>query len=189
MTQEEVLKIFEENNALLNGHFKLSSGLHSDQYLQCALVLQYPKLAEKFSKELVKTLSRKKIDVVVGPALGGVTLAYEIARALGVRGIFTERQEGQVLLRRGFYIEKGERVLIAEDVVTTGLSTNEVIEVIKKAGGDVVGVVSIIDRSNGKAVFGVPFQSLARIDVKAYNEADCPLCKKGIPVVKPGSRK
>jgi len=189
MTQEEVLKIFEKNKALLNGHFKLSSGLHSAQYLQCALVLQYPKLAEKFSKELAKIFSSKKIDVVVGPAMGGITLAYEIARALGVRGIFTERQERQVLLRRGFYIEKGERVLIAEDVVTTGLSTNEVIEVIKRAGGEVIGVVSIIDRSNGKAVFGVPFQSLAKIDVKAYSETDCPLCKKGIPVVKPGSRK
>jgi len=196
MTQDEVLKIFKEKNALLEGHFKLSSGLHSEKYLQCALILQYPDIAERLSKALATEFSKEKIDVVVGPALGGVTLAYEVARQLGVRGIFTERQEGltagkagKMVLRRGFSVKNKERVLVTEDVVTTGLSTNEVIDVIKEQGGEVVGVASVIDRSSGMAKFNVPFKSLAKIDVKAYEEKDCLLCKKGIPVVKPGSRK
>jgi len=189
MTQEEVLKLFKEKNALLEGHFKLSSGLHSEKYLQCALILQYPDIAEKLSKALAKEFSGEKIDVVVGPALGGVTLAYEVARQLGVRGIFTERQDGKMVLRRGFSVKNKERVLVTEDVVTTGLSTNEVIEVIKEQGGIVVGVASIIDRSSGSAKFSVPFKSLAKIDVRAYEEKDCPLCKKGLVAIKPGSRK
>lgn len=189
MTQEEVLKIFKEKNALLEGHFKLSSGLHSEKYLQCALILQYPDLAEKFAKALAKEFLKEKIDVVVGPALGGITLAYEIAKAFGVRGIFTERQEGKMVLRRGFSIEKGEKVLVAEDVVTTGLSTKELIDVVQDLGGKVIGVVSIIDRSSGSAKFDTPFKPLAKIDIKTYKEDECPFCKKGILVVKPGSRK
>jgi len=189
MTQEEVLIIFKEKNALLEGHFKLSSGLHSEKYLQCALVLQYPDIAQSLSNALAKEFSNKKIDVVVGPALGGVTLAYEVARQLGARGIFTERQDGKMVLRRGFSIKPKEKVLITEDVVTTGLSTNEVIDVIKEQGGEVVGVASVIDRSSGKAKFSVPFKSLAKVDVNTYEEKDCLLCKKGIPVIKPGSRK
>ena len=189
MTQQEILKIFKEHNALLEGHFKLSSGLHSEKYLQCALVLQYSDISEKLSKALAKEFMKEKIDVVVGPALGGITLAYEVARQLGVRGIFTERQDGRMVLRRGFCVKNKEKVLVAEDVVTTGLSTNEVIDVIKGQGGEVVGVGSIIDRSSGKAKFGVPFKFLAKIDVKTYEEKDCPLCKKGMAVVKPGSRK
>jgi len=189
MMQEDVLKIFREKDALLEGHFKLSSGLHSEKYLQCALILQYPDIAGKLSRALAKEFSKEKIDVVVGPALGGVTLAYEIARQLGVRGIFTERQDGKMVLRRGFAIKDKENVLVAEDVVTTGLSTNEVIQVIQEQGGKVIGVASIIDRSSGSAKFGVPFKSLAKIDVKTYEEKTCPLCKKGFAVVKPGSRK
>jgi len=198
MTHEEVLRIFKEKNALLEGHFRLSSGLHSEKYLQCALVLQYPDIAEKFAKALAGEFKGVKIDVVAGPALGGVTLAYEIARQLavngilftgGVRGIFTERQDSKMVLRRGFSIKKDERILIVEDVVTTGLSTNEVIEVITAQGGKVVGVASIIDRSNGTAKFNAPFKPLAKVEVKTYEEKDCPLCKKGLPVTKPGSRK
>lgn len=195
MTQDEVLKIFKEKNALLEGHFKLSSGLHSEKYLQCALVLQYPDIAEKLAKDIAKGFAKEKIDVVVGPAMGGITLAYEVARQLGVRGIFTERQDsphagaGKMVLRRGFGINASERVLVVEDVVTTGLSTNEVIEVIKAQGGVIAGVASIIDRSNGTAKFPAPFKPLAKVEVKTCEEKDCPLCKKGVPVVKPGSRK
>jgi len=189
MTQEEVLKIFKEKNALIEGHFKLSSGLHSEKYLQCALILQHPDIAEKLAKGIAKEFAKKKIDVVVGPALGGVTIAYEVARQLAVRGIFTERQDSKMVLRRDFSIKKDERVLVVEDVVTTGLSTNEVIEVIKEYGGIIAGVASIIDRSSGTAKFNAPFKSLAKIDVKTYEEKDCLLCKKGIAVVKPGSRK
>jgi len=188
MTEKDVLKIFDKYNALLKGHFKLSSGLHSERYLQCALVLQYPGIAEKLSKELAKKFSKDKIDVVIGPALGGITLAYEVARALGVRGLFTERHEGKMVLRRGFSIEKGEKVLVVEDVITTGGSTKEVVGVVKDRGGVVIGVGSIIDRSDGKISFGVPFESLAKIKIDTFKEEDCPLCKDHIPITKPGSR-
>ena len=166
----------------------MSSGLHSEKYLQCALILQYPDIAEKFAKALAGEFAKEKIDVVAGPALGGITLAYEVARQLGVRGIFTERQDNKMVLRRGFGIKKDEKVLVLEDVVTTGLSTNEAIDVINEQGGIVVGVCSIIDRSSGAAKFAMPFKPLAKIDIKTYEEKACPLCKKGIPVTKPGSR-
>ena len=188
MTEKQALGLFTEHNALLSGHFRLSSGLHSEKYLQCALVLQYPDAAEKLSRALAKKFSGNKIDVVIGPALGGVTLAYEVARAFGVRGLFTERQEGKMVLRRGFSIAKGEKVLVVEDVITTGGSTKEVIEVARSLGGEVVGVGSIIDRSAQRVDFGAPFQVLAKVKVDTFEEKDCPLCKKNIPVTKPGSR-
>ncbi len=189
MTEKEVLELFNKYSALLNGHFKLSGGLHSEKYLQCALVLQYPEVAEKLSREISQKFVKDKIDVVVGPALGGVTLAYEVARAVGVRGIFTERQDGKMILRRGFSINKGEKALITEDVVTTGGSTKEVIEVIKREGGIVAGVACIIDRSDERIDFGARFEALARLKVDTYSEASCPSCKKGIVVTKPGSRR
>lgn len=189
MKEKDVLKLFDKYSALLTGHFRLSSGLHSEKYLQCALVLQYPDVAQKLAKELVKRMGKEDIDVVVGPALGGVTLAYEAARAVGVRGLFTERQEGKMVLRRGFSISPKEKVLVVEDVITTGGSTKEVIEVVKSLGGTVVGVGSIIDRSDDEVFFGVPFESLAKIKVETFKEENCPLCKKGIPVTKPGSRR
>ncbi|MCM8760603.1 MAG: orotate phosphoribosyltransferase [Candidatus Omnitrophica bacterium] len=189
MTEKDVLDLFEKNKALLKGHFKLSSGLHSEKYLQCALVLQYPYIAEKLAKALVARFVGEKIDLVVGPALGGVTLAYEVARSLGVRGIFTEREEGIMMLRRGFSISEGERTLVVEDVVTTGKSTNEVIEVVKTCGGIIAGVGSIIDRSDRPPNFGVKFASLAKVKVETYKSEDCPLCRAGMPVIKPGSRK
>lgn len=188
MTEKEVLKIFDTEKALLEGHFRLSSGLHSGKYLQCALVLQHPDIAEKLSRALAEKISNADIDVVIGPALGGITLAYEVARALGARGIFTERQEGKMVLRRGFSINPGEKALVVEDVVTSGGSTKEVIEVVKRSGGVVVGVGSIIDRSTGGIDFGARSESLARVTVEMFKEEDCPLCKKNIPITKPGSR-
>jgi len=188
MTEKAILGLFTEHNALLTGHFRLSSGLHSEKYLQCALVLQYPDAAAKLSRALAKKFSDNKVDVVIGPALGGVTLAYEVARALGVRGLFTERQEGKMTLRRGFSIAKDEKVLVVEDVITTGGSTKEVIEVVQALGGEVVGVGSIIDRSSAPVDFGVPFKPLAKVKVDTFDEKNCALCKKNIPVTKPGSR-
>jgi len=188
MTEEDVLKLFEKNNALLKGHFKLSSGLHSGKYLQCALVLQHPEISGRMALALAGKFKGAGIDLVVGPALGGMIFAYEVARALGVRGIFTERSEGKMVLRRGFSITPGEKVLIAEDVVTTGLSTKEVMDVVKEHGGVVVAVASVIDRSGVKPDYGVRFESLAKIKVDTYKPEECPLCKTGSPAVKPGSR-
>lgn len=191
MTTEQVLEIFKECGALLEGHFKLSSGLHSAKYLQCAKVLQYPDKAGVLCAEIARKLKEKniKIDVVVGPAMGGVVISYEMARQLGVRSIFTERVDGTVSLRRGFEIKKGERVLISEDVVTTGKSTKEVMEVLRGAGAEVAACCSLIDRSSGKANLGVELVALAEVEVEAFEEKDCPMCKAGEPVVKPGSRK
>ena len=189
MTPKEVLELFEKSGALLKGHFKLSSGLHSEKYLQCALVLQYPDIAERLSKALANKFSGEKIDVVIGPALGGVTLAYEVARAIGRRGLFTERQDGKMVLRRGFSISQGEKVLVVEDVVTTGGSTKEVIDLVKSFGADVIGVGSIIDRSSAGIDFGAPFKPLAKVDVETFEEGKCPLCKKQAPITKPGSRR
>lgn len=188
MTEKDVLEIFEKKGALLSGHFKLSSGLHSGKYLQCALVLQYPDVAEKLAGEIAKKFANNKIDFVVGPALGGVTLAYEVARALGCRGLFTERQDGKMTLRRGFSIGKGEKALVVEDVVTTGGSTKEVIGVIRSLGAEVAGVACVIDRSGGLAGFKVKFEALARVKAETFEEKNCPLCKSGAPVTKPGSR-
>ena len=189
MTEKQVVELFEKHGALLTGHFKLSSGLHSEKYLQCALVLQHPDVAQMLSKDITGKFSKNKIDVVIGPALGGVTLAYEAARAIGVRGLFTERQDGVMVLRRGFSVSKGEKVLVVEDVVTTGGSTKEVIELIKSLGADVVGVGSVIDRSSKRIDFGVPFESLAKVDVQTFEEKVCPLCKDQTPITKPGSRR
>ncbi len=189
MTEKEVLELFDKYNALLAGHFRLSGGLHSEKYLQCALILQYPDAAAKLAKALAGKFTKEKIDVVIGPALGGITLAYEVARAIGVRGVFTERQDGKMVLRRGFVVKSGEKVLVVEDVVTTGGSTKEVIEVVKNSGGKVIGVGSVIDRSDSPVDFGARFESLARIKIETFKEGDCPLCKNNIPITKPGSRK
>lgn len=189
MTEKYVLDLFLRHKALLTGHFKLSSGLHSEKYLQCALILQYPDIAGELSRELLKKFSEGKIDAVIGPALGGITLAYEVARAAGTRGIFTERQEGKMVLRRGFSIEKKERILVVEDVITTGGSTKEVIDLVKGFGADVIGVGSVIDRSGQRIDFGAPFHALARVSAQTFEEKDCPFCRKNIPVVKPGSRR
>ncbi|GHT04722.1 hypothetical protein AGMMS5026_06680 [Endomicrobiia bacterium] len=190
--QEELRKLFKKNRALLNGHFKLSSGLHSDMYFQAALILQYPKEAVRLAEELAKKIKENniKVDVVVSPALGGVIIGHEMGRALGVRAIFTERIDSKVSLRRGFFVDKNEKVLVVEDVITTGLSTKEAIDSLKSAGAEaLVAVVSLVDRSAGKVDFGVPRFSLLSLEVKSFKEDECPMCKAGSNAVKPGSRK
>ena len=188
MKQEEVLEIYRRTGALLSGHFLLSSGLHSDRYLQSALVLQQPEIATKLCAALADYFKDQKIEVVIAPALGGVFVSHETARALGVRALFAERVNGELTLRRGFTINPGERVLVVEDVITTGKSTRETIEVVKKAGGSVIAAASLVDRSGGKAELGVPYRSLVILDVPTYTAENCPLCRTGGTPVKPGSR-
>lgn len=185
----DVLGIFEKTNAFLKGHFKLSSGLHSEGYLQCALVLQYPEYAKALCAELAKQFAARKPTVVVAPAIGGILVSYEVANALGCRSVFTERENDVMIFRRGFDIKDSDRVLVVEDVVTTGGSTKEVIEAVRQKGAELIGVGSIIDRSAGAANFGAEFKSLLALNVKTYKPEECPLCKKGVPVIKPGSRK
>jgi orotate phosphoribosyltransferase len=183
---ETVMQIFRDTGAYLNGHFRLTSGLHSSEYLQCALVLQHPVQAERFGRELAAQLPA--CDVVVSPAIGGLIIGHEVARAKGVRFLFTERDAGKMTLRRGFSVKPGETALVIEDVVTTGGSTREVIDVLRSSGARVLAAASVIDRSGGRADLGVPRLALATLDVIAYEPEDCPLCKLGVPVEKPGSR-
>lgn len=188
MTEEKILQIFRTNSALLEGHFILSSGLHSDRYIQCALVLQHPRIAEQLCSELATQLRHLGASVVAAPALGGVIVAHEVARALGVRALFTERQEGAMTLRRGFSLSTDEPTIVVEDVITTGGSTRETMDCVKQAGAKVVGVGALIDRSGGKADLGIAKATLVGLKVQNYDPADCPLCKAGIPALKPGSR-
>ena len=188
MTEAEVLTVFRRSGALLEGHFRLSSGLHSPGYLQCALVLQHPPEAEALGAALGQLARGLGAQVVLSPALGGIVIGQEVGRALNVRAIFAERQDGTLTLRRGFTLDPGERVLVVEDVVTTGGSTRETMDVARAAGAVVVGACAIVDRSGGKQGLDVPFHSLLPMDVKAYKEQECPLCQQGVPVVKPGSR-
>ena len=188
LTSNQVLDLFRRVGALLEGHFKLSSGLHSPGYLQSALVLQYPREAETLGAALAEAARPLKPDVVMSPALGGIVIGQEVARALGVRAIFAERQDGQLMLRRGFSLQPGERVLVVEDVVTTGKSTRETIDVAKATGATVVGAASIIDRSGGEQKLDVPYHALATVSLPTYQPESCPLCAEGKPVVKPGSR-
>jgi orotate phosphoribosyltransferase len=190
MTQEEVLKIFKQSEALLEGHFRLTSGLHSDRYLQCALVLQHPQQAAQLGAALAAKMQSlgEMPDFVIAPALGGILVAHEVAKALGVRGIFAERQDGSLKLRRGFEIRPGEKAYVVEDVVTTGGSTRETMEVVTQAGGIVIAVGSLIDRSGGKTELGVPRAALAILNVPTFTPEDCPLCKTGSQAIKPGSR-
>ncbi|KPK49971.1 MAG: hypothetical protein AMK72_03285 [Planctomycetes bacterium SM23_25] len=184
-----ILETFRKAGALLEGHFLLSSGMHSPTYLQCALVLQDPGRAERLCGELARKFARADVQTVVGPAVGGIVVAHEVARALGAKALFAEREDGRMTLRRGFAVEAGERVLLAEDVVTTGGSLREVQEMVAAAGADVVGVASLVDRTSGRDPgFGMPLVSLVAIDVPAYEAGDCPLCRDGLPLVKPGSR-
>ena len=188
LSSDAALKIFKDTGALLEGHFILTSGLHSNQYFQCAKVLQYPWHAEKLCKSLVPHFKKERLDVVVSPALGGILVGQEIARLLKIRSVFTERVEGKMTLRRGFEITEGERVLVAEDVTTTGGSAQEVADVVKAYGGNVVAVTALVDRSGGKVSFGVPYHAVVRLDVSNHKPEECPLCKAGSMAVKPGSR-
>jgi orotate phosphoribosyltransferase len=188
MNENQILDIFRKHGALLEGHFILSSGLHSDRYIQCALLLQHPRVAEQLCSALAAKLRHLGATAVAAPALGGVIVSHEVARALGLRALFTERQEGVMLLRRGFSLAPGEPTLVVEDVITTGGSTRETMAAVEQAGGKVVGVGALIDRSGGMVDLGVPKTALVTLAVQNYNPLDCPLCKYGLPAVKPGSR-
>jgi orotate phosphoribosyltransferase len=193
---DPTLSLFAETGAYLKGHFRLTSGLHSPEYLQCALVLQYPHHAERLGRAMAEKMKVSEngtaiagVETVVAPAMGGLMIGHEVARALGVRSIFTERDaHGRMVLRRGFTVKPGERCVVIEDVITTGGSTKEVVEVLRAAGAEVLAAASIIDRSGGQAQVGVPRVSLVEMQVTAWQPEQCPLCAEGQPVVKPGSR-
>ena len=189
LPKEDILQIFRETDALLDGHFLLTSGLHSPHYFQCAKVLQYPKYLHLFAGEIVKHFEQREIELVISPAIGGIVVGTEVGRMLEARTIFAERENGVMSLRRGFGIKKGERVLVVEDVVTTGGSVKEIIELVKKAEAALAGVGYIVDRSSGKTTFDAKTFSILQMDVVTYTPESCPLCKEGTPAVKPGSRK
>jgi orotate phosphoribosyltransferase len=190
MTREELLDLFQRSGALLEGHFRLTSGLHSPGYLQCALVLQHPAHAEALGHALGDLTRALRPTVVLSPALGGIVIGQEVGRALGVRAIFAERQDGALMLRRGFMLGENDRVLVVEDVLTTGGSTRETMQVARAAGAHVVSAAAIVDRSGGSGLGAgdVPFYSLLSIELPTYEPDKCPLCAQGLPVVKPGSR-
>lgn len=189
MKPDEVINAFKETDALLEGHFQLTSGLHSTVYLQCARVLQYPEKAELFGQAIAAQFQGQGIELVASPAIGGIVIGHEVARALGARFIWTERDAGKMTLRRGFTVTLGEKTLVVEDVVTTGGSTRETIVSLQQAGANVLAAASIIDRSGGSADVGVPRVALASLKVLAVDPAACDACRLGEPVVKPGSRK
>ena len=188
MTQSDVLDLFRKSGALLEGHFRLTSGLHSDRYLQSALVLQYPEFAAALGAALADRTRHLQPTVVLSPALGGIVIGQEVARALGVRALFAERQDGALTLRRGFTLTGSDRVLIVEDVLTTGGSTRETAAVAEAAGAQVAGAAAIVDRGGDPGRLGLPLQTLVQLKVPAYEPDACPLCAAGTPVVKPGSR-
>jgi orotate phosphoribosyltransferase len=189
LNAEQVIDQFRTTGALLEGHFQLSSGLHSTVYLQCALVLQFPEKAEALGKAIAEKFQGQGIQLVASPAIGGIVIGHEVARALGARFVWTEREAGQMTLRRGFTISPGEKTLVVEDVVTTGGSTRDTIEALTNAGANVIAAASIIDRSAGSADVSVPLTALASLKVLSVEAAACDACKLGEPVVKPGSRK
>ncbi len=189
MNIDEKKEILEKTGAFLEGHFQLTSGLHSRYYFQCALILQYPDVTEKICKDISKNFDDVKIDKVLAPALGGIVVGYEMARALNCKSIFAERQDGQMTLRRGFKIDAGENILIAEDVTTTGGSVLELDQIVRKNGGNVVGFTTFVDRSGGKFKPAEKFITWYQMEIENYQPANCPLCKEGKTLIKPGSRK
>lgn len=189
LEQNEILQMFKDTGALLQGHFVLTSGKHSAQYMQCAQVLQYPRLAAQLCKELALSFEGIEVETVIGPAMGGILVAHEVGRTLGVKAIFTERQNGEMTLRRGFKLSPGEKVLVVEDVITTGGSVKEVINIVREAGAIPVAIGVLVDRSGGKADFdGLKLHSLLQLNIDAYEPENCPLCAQGLPSEKPGSR-
>jgi orotate phosphoribosyltransferase len=189
MLAEEVIEQFRNSGALLEGHFILSSGLHSGAYLQCAIALQAPAVAAEFGAAIAEQFAGRRIETVASPAIGGLVIGYEVARHLGARFIWTEREAGHMTLRRGFSVKPGERILVVEDVITTGGSTHETIAALREHGAEIVAAASIIDRSGGTADVGVPRISLATLDVPAVDPSVCELCRQNLPAIKPGSRK
>jgi len=187
--QDQILDIFKETGALLEGHFLLTSGRHSAQYMQCAQVLQYPGYASALGEKLADRFKGYEIKTVIGPAMGGIIVAHEVGSALNKRVIFAERQNGEMCIRRGFKLAEGEKVLVVEDVITTGGSVKEVISIVKECGAIPVGVGVLVNRSGGTADFdGLPLESLVQLNIETFEPDNCPLCAKGIPAVKPGSR-
>ena len=188
--EEKVLEILKEANVLMEGHFLLTSGRHSDKYLQCAKIFRNTKYSEELCAALAEHFKNDKIDLVIGPALGAIQMAYEVSRSFGCENFFAERDEGKMVLRRGFEIKPGQNVLIVEDVVTTGGSVKEVIELVKNSGGNIIGVGSIVDRTGGNNPFDVSFKAVISVKVESFLPEECPLCKENkINLVKPGSRK
>lgn len=189
MNNEQALQIFKKTGGYLEGHFLFTSGRHGNCYMQCAKVLQYPEYTLEFGAEIAEHFKDKGTDAVIGPAVGGIVIAYEVARQLGVRALFAERENGVMTIRRGLQINPEEKLLIVEDVVTTGGSVKEVMEIVKKNGGTISGIGAVVDRTGGKIEFGVPFKAALTIELTSYPPEECPLCKEGdIPLVKPGSR-
>jgi orotate phosphoribosyltransferase len=188
MSERQILDLYERTGALLHGHFRLTSGLHSDVYLQSALVLQYPQHAEALGAALAEPYRDAGVTAVLAPAIGGIPVAHEVARALGARALFAEREAGEMRLRRGFRLEPGERCLVVEDVVTTGGSTREVIRCAEANGGVVLGVGCLVDRSGGAAKFAAPYTALATVKATTWDPGECPHCAAGSVAVKPGSR-
>ena len=189
MTNEELMQILTESGAYQSGHFKLSSGLHSGNYIQCSQLLKFPRIAEKVCAEIGELFKDENIEMVVGPAIGGILVAYEVGRALNVPAIFAERENGVMTLRRGFHVEPGTRCLVTEDVLTTGGSAQEVVELLQSKGAEVVAATSIIDRTPGNTIkLKVPFKSLIQLSFPTHNPEECPMCKEGMPIQKPGSR-
>lgn len=188
MTNQEIIAMLKEAGVLLEGHFLLTSGRHSDKYMQCAKIFQDAKYSVPLCAELVAQYRDENVELVIGPAIGAISMSYEVGKQLGVRNIFAERENGVMTLRRGFTIEKGERVLIVEDVVTTGGSVREVMNLVRACGGEIVGVGSIVDRTGGAIDFGVPYRSAFSMDITSYEPENCPICKTGMPLIKPGSR-
>ena len=189
MEKEKILELFRTTEALQQGHFRLTSGLHSLEYFQCARVLQHPQYNELLCGDIARFFHDWRVDIVVAPAIGGIMVGQEVARQMRVRGIFAEREDDKMTLRRGFEIKEGERVLVCEDVVTTGGSVIEVMDLVKASGGTVVGVACVVDRSSKPINFGAQFFSLLKMAVPTYTPEICPLCEEKVPVIKPGSRK
>jgi orotate phosphoribosyltransferase len=188
LEKEKILDIFRETGVMREGHFLLTSGRHSNRYMQCAKLFEHPGYSELLCGELAGRFSDFNVDLVVGPAVGGIIISYEVARALGVRTIFAERENGAMTLRRGFTVAPGSRVLVVEDVITTGGSVKEVADLMTSMGAIVVGIGVIVDRSAGKAELGYPVEAILSMEVESFSAEDCPLCKEGLPFVKPGSR-
>lgn len=189
MDRAEMERIFKQTGLMLEGHFLLTSGRHSNRYMQCAKLFQYPEYSEMICKDLAGRFAGQKIDLVVGPAVGGIIMSYEMARQFKVPNIFAERENGAMTLRRGFSIPEGAKVLVVEDVVTTGGSVREVMDIVAEAKAEVVGVCVVVDRSGGKIDFGVPFEAAYETEIQSYEPSQCPLCEQGLELVKPGSRK
>ncbi|MGM0436849.1 MAG: orotate phosphoribosyltransferase [Bacillota bacterium] len=189
MKQKEIIELFKKTDVIQTGHFELSSGRHTDTYLQCAKIMQYPEYTNKLAKEIAEFWTEEDIDLVVGPAIGGIIISYAVASVMNLRNIFSERKDGKMKFRRNLDVKENENVLIVEDVVTTGGSVREVITLLEESNANIVGISSLVDRSNGEVEFDYQFKPLVKLEVDSFKANNCELCKKGIPINKPGSKK